>query len=151
MASDNSTRKFQKELNSGVISLVLLSLLERHGEAMYGYEIGRWLESHSGDRLPMNQGAIYPVLRSLEKQGLLGSQMLPSETGPPRKYYQITANGRRSLADWTVAWEESKRFVESVLETSNAEDANTGSGALPGRTRSKSQGEKRSHSRGRTR
>ena len=37
----------------------------------------------------MNQAAIYPVLRSLEKQQLLRSRMVPSESGPPRKYYNL--------------------------------------------------------------
>lgn len=146
MPSDQGSRKFQKELNSGAISLVLLSLLEQHGEPMYGYEIGKRLEAHANGQLPMNQGAIYPVLRSLEKQGLLRSQSLPSESGPPRKYYQLTAVGKRALSSWVMTWDDYTRFVNSVLETKHAKGADHGGDSLPRSTREMPQRKKRSRS-----
>ncbi|PQO40606.1 PadR family transcriptional regulator [Bremerella cremea] len=137
MAEDEPSRKFQKELNAGAVSLILLSILEQHGEPMYGYEIGKWLETHAGKPLPMNQGALYPVLRSLEKQGLLHSQTLPSESGPPRKYYQITTVGKQTLVTWTDAWHKNTRFVNSVLELRDAKDSGSRSDSLSGRARNK--------------
>ncbi|TWU38592.1 PadR family transcriptional regulator [Novipirellula artificiosorum] len=125
MPPDDSGRKFQKELNSGAVSLVLLSVLQRNGEPMYGYEIAKYLESAAQGALPMNQAAIYPVLRSLEKQQLLRSRMVASESGPPRKYYQLTAAGRRAFDEWKSAWMKTTSFVNSLLETSDVEsDAN---------------------------
>ena len=41
MPPDDTSRKFQKELNSGAVSLVLMSVLQRNGEPMYGYEIAK--------------------------------------------------------------------------------------------------------------
>ena len=63
------TKKFQKELNSGTSSLVLLSVLSRSKEAMYGYQIAKLLEESDPDFPMMKQGALYPVLRSLEEMG----------------------------------------------------------------------------------
>ena len=108
-------RKFQRELNSGAVSLVLLGLLARRGKPMYGYEIAKRLEATGGGALPMNQGALYPALRSLEKQGLLASRVEPSLSGPPRKYYQITKQGRHCLRSWTQIWQQTTQFVDSVL------------------------------------
>ena len=116
MPVDKAIQKFQKELNAGAISLVLLSVIQQHGEPMYGYEIGNELESRCHGLLPMNLGAIYPVLRSLEWQALLRSQMMPSNSGPPRKYYQLTEQGKAVLHEWTSVWASTTSFVNSILE-----------------------------------
>lgn len=118
---EETVRKFQKELNSGAISLVLLSLIAKRGQPMYGYEIAKSLFATGGD-LPMNESAIYPVLRSLERQKLLQSTTQRSETGPPRRYYQITDSGRQALAAWRLAWTETKSFVEQFLEMKDGSD-----------------------------
>jgi PadR family transcriptional regulator PadR len=110
------TSKLQKELNSGVTALILLATLERSGKAMYGYEILKHLRELSNDRLPMHQGAVYPVLRALESHRLLTSAIGSSTAGPPRKYYSITAKGRRTLAKWIEAWDATSGLVETALE-----------------------------------
>ena len=119
MDREKTGRKFQKELNSGAISIVLLGLLSDSARPMYGYEIAKQLESRSDDGLPMNQGALYPVLRSLEKQSLLNSQVQPSVSGPPRRYYTITNDGREVLTLWMDTWQRTKRFVDSFLKVPN--------------------------------
>ena len=129
MAADG-TRKFQKELNSGAIALVLLGLFVRRRQPMYGYEIARHLAGLSGDTLPMNQGAIYPVLRSLERQGLLASLVEPSISGPPRKYYRLTAAGRKAFGEWRRTWESTRAFVDSILETKHDGSISSASSAI---------------------
>ncbi|MBI5352233.1 MAG: PadR family transcriptional regulator [Chloroflexi bacterium] len=110
------TKKFQKELNSGTSSLVLLSVLSRSKEAMYGYQIAKLLEE-SGPEIPMmKQGTLYPVLRSLEENGLLESTVEPSVSGPPRRYYQITKEGRVALDEWLEVWKQTKKFVDTILK-----------------------------------
>lgn len=113
---DKSTKKFQKELNSGIVSLILMAILERAPEPLYGYQIAKSLEA-SGEDLPMmKQGALYPVLRSLEGSGLLSSRVEPSVSGPPRRYYEITPEGRSALGDWIKLWNHTKRIVKTVLD-----------------------------------
>jgi len=110
------TKKFQKELNAGTSSLVLLSVLSRSREPMYGYRIAKMLEE-SGPEVPMmKQGTLYPVLRSLEDNGLLESKVEPSVSGPPRRYYQITGDGRAALAEWLGIWKQTKKFVDANLK-----------------------------------
>jgi PadR family transcriptional regulator, regulatory protein PadR len=110
------TKKFQKELNSGTSSLVLLSVLSRSKEAMYGYQIAKMLEESGPDFAMMKQGTLYPVLRSLEENGLLESTVEPSVSGPPRRYYKITADGRTELTEWLEIWKQTKKFVDAILK-----------------------------------
>lgn len=111
----DANKKFQKELNSGTAALVLLSLLARADEPMYGYKIAKLMES-ADEKVPMmKQGALYPVLRSLENSGLLESRVDPSISGPPRRYYKITKSGRETLHNWVEIWSHTKAFVDNTL------------------------------------
>ena len=107
-------RKFQKELSAGTVSLVLLAVLAGADEPLYGYLIAKRLEGLDGV-LSGKQSALYPVLRNLEGAGLLDSFVEPSMTGPPRRYYRITAAGREVLRDWAAAWRATRDSVDSVL------------------------------------
>ena len=110
-----SLRKFQKELSSGIVSLALLALLARADKPVYGYQIAKELEGIDGC-LPVKQGTLYPVLRSLEAGGLLTSEVEPSVAGPPRRYYSVTDAGRQALALWQQSWTRTRGFVDAVLE-----------------------------------
>lgn len=114
--SPTLTRKFQKELNAGIASLVLLSVLNNSEEPMYGYQIAKLLDDYSGEASFMKQGALYPVLRSLEASGLLDSKVEPSVSGPPRRYYEVTAEGRETLVIWQGVWKQMKSFVDKAIK-----------------------------------
>jgi PadR family transcriptional regulator PadR len=111
------TRKFRKELMTGLSALVLLLVLEQAGKEMYGYEIAKAmkLEGDGASEPLFKQGAIYPVLRSLAASGLLGSRVEPSEVGPPRRYYHITEEGRGALAEWLTVWRDMRGFVDGAV------------------------------------
>lgn len=111
-----TTKKFQKELNAGTSSLVLLGVLNRSPEPMYGYQIAKMLEESGPDIPMMKQGTLYPVLRSLEENRLLESTVEPSVSGPPRRYYKITEDGRAALAEWLEIWKQTKQFVDTTLK-----------------------------------
>jgi PadR family transcriptional regulator PadR len=113
---DTANKKFRKELNSGTVSLVLLGVLGRASEPMYGYQIAKRIDAPNGSAPMMKQGALYPVLRSLEAGGLLASRVEPSVSGPPRRYYGITDAGREALAQWEVIWSQTKTFVDEALK-----------------------------------
>ena len=110
-----SVRKFQKELSAGIVSLALLALLARADGPLYGYQIAKELEQFGGG-LPVKQGTLYPVLRSLEAGQLLQSLVEPSVTGPPRRYYSITGEGRQAIGLWKDSWIRTREFVDAVLE-----------------------------------
>jgi PadR family transcriptional regulator PadR len=111
---DALTRKFQKELNSGLVALVLLSILDRAGDDLYGYQIAKQLQVEAGDDAIVKQGALYPVLRTMSAQGLLTSRVVPSIAGPPRRYYRITPLGRATLARWLDIWARTRGFVDAT-------------------------------------
>ena len=115
------TRKFRKELMAGLSSLVLLAVLARAGREMYGYEIAKAVKAEGEGGLIFKQGAIYPVLRSLNTLGLLNSRVEASAFGPPRRYYDITNDGRRALSEWQGAWKDMREFVDDALQAQGAQ------------------------------
>jgi PadR family transcriptional regulator PadR len=114
------TRKFRKELMAGLSSLVLLAVLARAGREMYGYEIAKAVKAEGEGGLIFKQGAIYPVLRSLNQLALLESRVEASAFGPPRRYYSITEEGLRALREWQGAWKDMREFVDDALAAQGA-------------------------------
>lgn len=108
-------RKFQKELSAGTVSLALLAVMAAADEPMYGYQIAKRLEHIGEGVLAGKQSALYPVLRNLGANGLLDSFVEPSDAGPPRRYYRITALGRDTLQAWMGAWRATRDSVDAVL------------------------------------
>ncbi|MGA1821846.1 MAG: PadR family transcriptional regulator [Thermoplasmatota archaeon] len=108
--------KFEKDLITGLISLILLAVLDSAGEPLYGYQIAKKMEAEETTGITLKQGTIYPVLRSMEKKGLLRSKIKASESGPPRKYYQITSKGKEKLEIWKKSWRRMQVYVDTVLE-----------------------------------
>ncbi len=109
-------KKFRKELSTGSMSLVLLALLAGRGDEMYGYEIAKTLKDRTKGEPLFKQGTLYPVLRSLSAAELLASRVEPSVSGPPRRYYRVTDEGRAVLKDWSVAWAATRDFVDGILK-----------------------------------
>lgn len=112
---DNIGRKFQKELNGGLVGLVLLAVLDQSAEDLYGYEIAKRLANANDGTSIFKEGTIYPVLRALSASNLLTSRIVPSYSGPPRRYYRITDQGRGVLAEWTAIWEGTRSFVDRFI------------------------------------
>jgi PadR family transcriptional regulator PadR len=99
-----------------LVALVLLAVLERSPEDLYGYEIAKRLQkANEGDAL-FKEGTIYPVLRALSAANLLTSRIVPSYSGPARRYYRITDQGRSVLAEWTAIWAGTRSFVDRFID-----------------------------------
>ena|ERR1700692_4550275 len=113
---DSQSRKFQKELNGGLVSLVLLALLSGSDEDLYGYEISKRLQKANHGQALFKEGTVYPVLRALSAAGLLTSRIVPSYSGPPRRYYRITEQGQRMLRDYCQIWRATRHFVDRFIE-----------------------------------
>jgi PadR family transcriptional regulator len=112
--------KFQRELNAGLVGLVLLAVLAQAEEDLYGYQIAKRLQHLAEGSSPVKQGALYPVLRQLSANGLLASRIVPSYAGPPRRYYRITEAGRATLAEWRGIWRSTRDFVDGFTEANGA-------------------------------
>ena len=97
--------------------LVLLAVLNQSAEDLYGYEIAKRLASANEGISIFKEGTIYPVLRALSAGELLTSRIVPSYSGPPRRYYRITDQGRAVLAEWKSIWASTRQFVDRFIET----------------------------------
>ncbi|MEP6547952.1 MAG: PadR family transcriptional regulator [Gammaproteobacteria bacterium] len=116
---DSNAKKFQKDLNGGLVGLVLLAILDQTVDDLYGYEIAKRLASANEGVAIFKEGTIYPVLRALSAANLLTSRIVPSYAGPARRYYRITDQGRTVLAEWTAIWAGTRSFVDRFIEKGN--------------------------------
>lgn len=104
--------KINKELAKGSHELILLKLLSR--KDMYGYQLIQEMALLSEDVFRMSQGSLYPFLHALEDRGLIESYVR-QENGRERRYYHITAAGRRALADKEEQWSVYVRAMGRIL------------------------------------
>src|ERR1700727_2355383 len=116
----SSAKKFRKDLNGGLVGLVLLAILNQSTEDLYGYEVAKRLANANKGVSIFKEGTIYPVLRALSAANLLTSRIVPSYSGPPRRYYRITEQGRSVLAEWKLIWAATRDFVDRFTETENS-------------------------------
>ena len=99
----------QQELRRGAIVLCVLSLLSK---PRYGYALVEHLEK-SG--MPVEPGTLYPLLRRLEKQGLLVSEW--ETAGPkPRKYYAMSRDGRRVFDLLLKDWADMQTTINAMIQ-----------------------------------
>ena len=93
---------FDPELTRGNLDLLVLSALR--GGAKYGYLIQQSLGEGSGDRIRLTAGSLYPILHRLEAEGFVAARW-DDETGRRRKWYALTAAGRRQLTRRVAEWQ----------------------------------------------
>jgi PadR family transcriptional regulator PadR len=115
-------RDFQKGLYTGISVFILLCVVGRAKEPIYGYQIAKIIEKDNEDIPIIKLGTLYPVLRQLEKDGLLESKVDPSVSGPPRRYYRITEQGSKTLIELRKTWQRATTFIESIM--TGAENGN---------------------------
>lgn len=101
------------DLLQGTLDLLILKTLEPG--AMHGWGISLRIQAVSKDVLQVNQGSLYPALHRLEQQGLIASEWGASENNRQAKYYELTRNGRKQLAEETRNWERLAEAVARIL------------------------------------
>lgn len=112
--------RLNKDLSTGTSWLVVLAVIARSDDLIHGYEIARQLADEAPEGMSFKQGTLYPMLRSMESDGLVRSTLVPSSEGPARKCFTLTAEGRRVLASWAESWRASSRWVNRVLGETDA-------------------------------
>lgn len=99
--------KWEVQLRKGCLELAVLAAL--WDGPRYGLEILARLES--GSDLVVSEGTVYPLLSRLKGLGLVRSEWVESESGHPRKYYELTAAGRQRATEMQATW---SRFAGSM-------------------------------------
>lgn len=97
------------ELLKGTLDTLILKTLSRGPN--HGYGIARWLKETSAEAFQVEEGALYPALRRLEKRGLLASGWDVTETGREAKFYRLTQEGRAELEAALAHW---RRYVSAM-------------------------------------
>jgi PadR family transcriptional regulator PadR len=92
-----------RELKKGSAELMILSILE--GQARHGYEISKLIETRSGGRLKFHVASLYPLLYRLEERGWLQGRWIEKAGQRRRRFYRLTAEGRRVLARQRETWQ----------------------------------------------
>lgn len=106
--------KIEKSLLSGSTPMLILSLL-KNGD-MYGYEMVTELAKRSDNTFVLKEGTLYPLLHTLEKNGLVRSYIRPAN-GRERKYYALTPDGREHLEYKEQEWSLFSEKVNAVLHS----------------------------------
>ena len=101
---------FSRELTAASAKPIVLAILA-NGES-YGYKIIQRAQELSGGEITWAEGALYPVLHRLEREGLITSEWRVSEQGRRRKYYRLLPEGRSALVEEKKQW----RITNNVLE-----------------------------------
>ncbi len=96
-------------LLKGTLDVLILKTLS--WGPLHGYAVSRWLRETSEDAFRVEEGALYPALRRLEKKGWLESSWGMTETKREAKFYSLTEDGRRHLTSEVNAW---TRYVEAM-------------------------------------
>ena len=104
----------RKDVPQGTLALMVLRTLEVLGP-LHGYGIGRRIEEISRDRLLLNYGTLYPMLRKLELEGAIRGEWATSENNQQAKYYTLTAAGRKALARQAREWQRTSDLVAVFL------------------------------------
>lgn len=91
-----------KELVAASSRPMVLSILA--GGESYGYEILQRVRLLSGGRIEWSDGMLYPVLKRLEKEGLIAGEWRTVESGRKRRYYRLSAKGRKQLEEDRASW-----------------------------------------------
>ncbi len=101
------------QLLKGVLDAAVLAVVEQADG--YGYDIVRRLrDAGLGE---VGDASVYGTLRRLYSAGALSSYVVPSDGGPHRKYYAITAEGRRALDEQRTSWASFADAMGSLLDT----------------------------------
>src|SRR3954471_19346699 len=101
------------QLRRGVIEFCVLALL-RDGER-YGFELVRTLSEADG--MVTTEGTLYPLLGRLRREGLVETTWRESPSGPPRRYYRLTADGETALGAFREEWARFSGSVDHLLAT----------------------------------
>jgi PadR family transcriptional regulator PadR len=101
------------DLVQGTLDLLILRTLAL--EPMHGWAIAQRIRQVSRDVLQVGQGALYPALHKLEQNGWITAEWDVSENNRRAKYYTLTREGRKALAEETAQWERLSAAISLVV------------------------------------
>lgn len=108
--NDKFFDNWTSQLRKGMLELCILN--DIRNRKMYGYEIVRRMREIEG--LIISEGAIYPILSRLKRQGLVETFSMESPDGPARKHYKLTKQGEKMIAQMNAYWQAINSAMNSI-------------------------------------
>jgi PadR family transcriptional regulator PadR len=108
----------EQEWKKGSGEMLILSLLE--DQPRHGYEISKLIESRSAGALRFHVTTLYPLLYRLEKRGLIQGRWVEKEGQRRRRYYRLTREGEKTLAEQRRNWQA---FAQAIARVTGIEYA----------------------------
>jgi len=109
---------FSRDLKKGSAELLVLSLLE--ARQRHGYELGKLIELRSQGRISFRIGSLYPILFRLENKGLIIGRWVERSGERRRRYFRLTAEGRKVLAAQRSVWKDFVITVNRIVRPHHA-------------------------------
>jgi len=109
MAIENT----ESQMRKGLLELCILGIIKKHNEA-YPSDI---LEQLKDAKLVVLEGTLYPLLTRLKNAGVLSYRWEESTSGPPRKYFALTAEGLQLYGQLRTTWDELSAAVNNLTES----------------------------------
>jgi PadR family transcriptional regulator len=100
------------EVKKGSAELLVLALIEERPR--HGYEISKLIEARSDGALSFHVASLYPMLYRIERRGLIEGRWVEKAGQRRRRYYRLTAEGRRVLARQRNVWQHFVRALDRV-------------------------------------
>ena len=100
------------QLRRGLVELCVLAILKK--EEAYGYDIVERLNEEA--HLEVSESTVYPILARLHRDKHLAQRKVASSSGPPRRYFRLTASGCRHFEQMTKEWESLNSSVFQLVK-----------------------------------
>lgn len=101
------------DLLPGTLEMLILKAVQ--AAPLHGFGVARWIEGVTGDRLSVEEGALYPALHRMEKKGWLVSEWKRTDRGRRARVYRPTDEGLTELDRQVERWEGSAWAIQRVL------------------------------------
>jgi PadR family transcriptional regulator PadR len=110
--------RLDRELKKGSAELLILSLVEVR--ARHGYELSGLIEARSQGALSFRVASLYPLLYRLERRGWIAGRWVEKAGQRRRRFYRLTAAGRKVLAEQRSGWRAFVRAINAIVEDERA-------------------------------
>jgi transcriptional regulator len=111
-------KMLDRELKKGSAEMVILALLE--ARRRHGYEIAKLIDAQSGGVIRFSVASLYPLLYRLERRGWIEGRWVEKAGQRRRRYYRLTAAGRKVLAEQRHGWRAFVAAINRITRTSDA-------------------------------
>jgi DNA-binding PadR family transcriptional regulator len=112
------SKRIRSKIARGSGELAILALLAE--QPLYGFEIARQIGERTGGALQFTLASLYPLLYGMEKRGWVEGRWQANQAGRDRRYYRLTAAGKRQLGPLRQEWQAFFQALDSLAGVSHA-------------------------------